>query len=298
MGTNSRAARAAWALVGAVLLAGWACTPRGRTLETGPSSFWLASNGFDDRREWPSTLLHLRRDEMGGATRISYLLDRSPEVLLLQARGEGWGVHLRGPEGEPRCELDVWLNGVHRLRPPVGPLQSVDGILSARSLSGLEIHVGYEGPVREPEGCGALLLWSEEAQGSWEAPFRGRVVGRVRGDVADTVVAVRLEPDGQRIRPDAEGRYELAGVVPGVYQVVFMTAAGPIFRRTARVYAFADTRVDVEVSREEPGQPSGSSRVMVRRRAVSPRALMSWAWPGPKKRTSPFPSSATSPPMR
>ena len=237
------------ALGGAFLLAQGGCTPGGRPLvDTGSSSFWLASTGFDQRADWPSTVLHLGRDEMGGATRITYLLDRTPEVAALPARGEGWGVHLQPEDGEPGCELDVRVNGVERRRRPTSQARSVNAVMAARRLSGLEIHAGTEGPVQDPDGCGTLLLWSEEAREAGEPPFRGRVVGRIRGNAADTVVAVRLEPDGQRIRPDQEGRYELAGVVPGVYEVVFMAASGPLLRRRARVYAFADARVDLEAS--------------------------------------------------
>lgn len=233
----------------ALLLTAVACAPQGRVLDPGPTPFWLSTTGFDGREDWPSTVVHLDPDEIGGATRITFLLDDVPQIALLRARGGGWGVHLRGPGGEVACELDVWLNGTERLRLPMSPVESVDGVVPARLLTGLEVHRGSEGPVQDPEGCGALLLWSEAVAEAGLLPFRGRVVGAVRGDLADTVVAVRLEPDGQRIRPDRAGRYELAGVVPGVYEVVFMTASGPLFRRSARVYAFADTRVDVEVSR-------------------------------------------------
>lgn len=238
-------------LVGvALLLAG--CMRRGRDLTTGPDSFWLTSTGFPGRADWPSVRLHLDRDAIAGEPRVSRLLRGVPEVAPLPARDLGWGVHRVDSTGVPLCELDVWLNGSEAVRPPLAAAEDVDDLVDGRVLSGLELHLGLEGPVRDPEGCGALLLWSEELFTGWDQPFRGRVAGVVGGELADTVKEVVLEPDGQRIRPDRQGRYRTAGVLPGVYEVVFLAPQGPLLRRWTRVYALAETRVDVEVARD-PG---------------------------------------------
>ncbi len=237
-------------LAGTLLVAG--CVRQGRDLGSGEDSFWLASTGFPERAEWPSTVLHLGRDAIGGERNVSRLLREAPGVAALEARDLGWGVHRVDSAGARVCELAVWFNGSEAARPPLASLEDVDDLVDAQRLSGLEVHLGADGPVRDPDGCGALLLWSEDLFTGWDRPFRGQVAGRVRGELADTVEAVLLEPDGQRIRPDAQGRYRTAGVLPGLYEVVFMAPQGPLLRRWTRVYALAETRVDVEVERD-PG---------------------------------------------
>ena len=248
-----RTARFAGALLvgGALLLTTTSCLRRGRPVEPGLGSFWLASTGFPDRADWPSTVAHLGREELGGIARLTLALDDVPRLALRPPRADGWGVYLTDEAGELLCEVDVWLNGVHQYRDPRGTVESVDALLPGREfVSAVELHEGAEGPVQEPDGCGALLVWSEERAQGWNPPFRGRVVGRVTGNLADTVAAVQLVPDGQRLRPDRAGRYELTGVLPGLHEVDFLTADGSVlFRRTARVYAFSDTHVNVDVSR-------------------------------------------------
>lgn len=152
---------------------------------------------------------------------------------------------MRGSDGRRGCPLAVYVNGrrVERVQRPGSELD-LDGLVSARSISGLEVHAGPEGPVRLPGECGALLMWIAD---TWEASdtFRGRVIAVVEGPRADTVTSVTLHPGGEK-GVEEDGRY-LFTVSPGAYSVTFSTEAGPLSVQPARVYAHHDSRVGLSV---------------------------------------------------
>lgn len=220
-----------------------ACTGGGpRTLA--PERSWIESTGFPERGDWPSVSLHLSRTQMATVRRLSDLLRRDTTLVLRPPFGEAWGVHRRLTGNVAGCALNVMLNGVQMIRVREDRLLALDGLARPRELDGIEVHHGAEGPVHDPAGCGTVLLWTERITGAGDEPFVGRIVGMVAGEQADAVVEVRLDPVGLRTRPDREGRFEFFEVLPGAYDVVYLSATGPLARRSARVYAYSDTELE------------------------------------------------------
>jgi hypothetical protein len=160
-------------------------------------------------------------------------------------RGAGWGLSMRDADGRRGCPLAVYVNGhrVERVQRPGSEL-GLDDLVSARSLSGLEVHAGPDGPVRLTSDCGALLMWVAD---TWEASdtFRGRIIAVVEGPRADTVTSVTLHPGGEE-GVEEEGRYVFS-VLPGAYSLTFSTEAGALGVQPARVYARHDSRVSLSV---------------------------------------------------
>jgi hypothetical protein len=217
---------------------------------------WLASTGFPARADWPSATLHMSRQEIGVVRLVTDLLDRDSTLLVRRPEGEGWGIHRRLPGDEPGCALTVLVNGVELVRLREERMITLDGVVRGRELDGLEVHQGDGGPTMGSVRCGAVLMWSERIAEPADEPFAGRIVGAVVGEAADTVTEVQLDPDGRSERPDAQGRFEFDGVLPGVYDVVYLSASGPMGRRPARVYAYHDSELEwFEINRRWPGRP-------------------------------------------
>jgi hypothetical protein len=227
----------------AVLALG-ACAGAGGVRHLAPERSWLAATGFPDRGDWASVSLHLSRAEIATVRRVSDLLRRDTTLVLRPPWRESWGVYRRLPGDAPGCALGVMLNGVQMVRVGEDRLLDVDGLARPRELDGIEVHHGEGGPVWDPSGCGTVLLWSERITDAQDEPFHGRIVGVVAGEHADAVEAVRLDPVGMSTRPDREGRFEFFGVLPGAYDVVYLSATGALARREARVYAYWDTEME------------------------------------------------------
>jgi hypothetical protein len=205
----------------------------------------LDTVGFWSRASWSSTVLHLDRARIGGTPRLTSVLRRSDEIDLGTPEGAGWGLFMRDSDGRRGCPLAVYVNGrrVERVQRPGSEL-SLDDLVSARSLSGVEVHAGPDGPVRLTSECGALLMWIAD---TWEASdtFRGRIIAVVEGPRADTVTSVTLHPGGEE-GVEEEGRY-LFSVLPGAYSVTFSTEGEALGVQPARVYAHHDSRVSLSV---------------------------------------------------
>jgi len=241
-----------------ILVAGCAT----RTAGTGPVSnlAWLSSVGFPDREGWKATALFLERREIPPSSTLTVLLEDVPNIKIDRRPRGGWGVREMRPQLGDTCAVHVYLNGI---RIEVADLQSpiaLDAFVPTRALDGLELHFGNEGPTFEPDGCGALLLWSAEMRRRDDLPFRGRVEGRIRSPPPDTVVRLELQapgaarapeaaPPGATLVPDAEGRFEFRNLLPGTYQLWFLGSGGRITGQDVRVYAHQVSRVDVEMGR-------------------------------------------------
>ena len=130
---------------------------------------------------------------------------------------------------------------------------SLDSFVPALLLDGLELHLGETGPTLEADGCGSLLLWSEALRTREDPAFRGSVVGCVLSETPDTVIRVALESSGMDREPSHEGRFGFASLLPGVYQLVFITPQGPVTRREVRVFAHRESAIELEVKREVDG---------------------------------------------
>jgi len=234
-----------------------ACGGTARRLHPGPDTGWLESTGFPDRGTWLSSALHLERSEIRRSDRISVLLTGAPGVRMERRTREGWGVYQTRPGTGDVCAIHVYLNG-DRVEPAVSENPfTLDYFVPAALLDGLELHLGEGGPTYEEDGCGSLLLWSEELRRQGDGPFRGSLVGRVWSEPPDTVVRARIEPDGAVEEVGPDGGFSFLELLPGEYELVFLSHNGPVTRRALRVFAHRESVVEVEVVRKKTADPGG-----------------------------------------
>lgn len=210
---------------------------------------WLSSVGFPIRSRWTSTTLYFRVGEIPPSVPLTTLLEGTPGLKVDRRSRGGWGLRQIRPQEGDTCSLHVYLNGT-RLEPfdLQAPIQ-LDAFVPTRALDGLELHTGPGGPTFEPDGCGALLLWSAEMRRREDLPFRGRIMGRVWSAPPDTVIGVKLESSGESRSPDPEGRFSFPDLLPGLYHLSFHGSAGAITTQDLRVYAHQVSRLDLEVGR-------------------------------------------------
>lgn len=239
--------------VAAAGLQGCASNPRASV----SNDRWLTGKGFATRSDWSSTALHLRRQQMRNTVRISQLLRRVPRVRLQPSPENPLGLTrvLGGDEGT--CVLHVYLNGLRLAPRDTGERIDLDARVGVPDLDALELHLGTEGPVLDPDGCGSLLLWDQSMKHVGDPDFVGSITGRLEGDLPDAPVHVQLRPDGPMLRVEASGRFSFAGLLPGAYQLEFTVEGRPVALHTARVYANSESLVDVRVqSRARPATAS------------------------------------------
>jgi hypothetical protein len=123
----------------------------------------------------------------------------------------------------------------------------LDARVGVPNLDALELHVGPDGPVYDPEGCGSLLLWDQSMQHVRDPEFLGSIRGQVESEVADTVVGARIGASGRLQRPDSAGFIFFSRLLPGEYEIEFVVRGRPVVRHEARVYAYLESRVELGV---------------------------------------------------
>jgi len=219
-----------------------------------PDGSGFGSTGFAERADWPSTAMHLTRDEVRGEV-LSLLFRDIPGLDVTSPRGEDWGIYRVETPESARCALPLWIDGewTRRVENPTAPLD-IDSAIPVDLLLGLEVHLGMEGPVFDDQLCGAILMWTRESERWANMDFQGSIHAEVYGAAADTVVGVRVDPRGSYSPIGAGGRSSFR-LLPGLYQVVFLTEDGPLARRTVRVHAYREATVKLEVT-EEVGEQS------------------------------------------
>ena len=211
-----------------------------------PGDPWLAAKGFAGRADWSSTALHLRKQQMRSTLRISQLIRRVPDVRLQPNRANPLGLTRILDEEPGSCALQVYLNGVRMV--PRDSLARVD--LDARvgvpDLDALELHLGPDGPVYDPEGCGSLLLWNQSMRHVQDPEFSGSIRGQVLSQSPDRVAAVRIGSSGPLQRPDSAGVFLFRGLLPDEYQLEVIVAEGSVGRQSVRVFAFTESQVTLQ----------------------------------------------------
>lgn len=246
---------AAWAIV----LGGLAgcASPRGGVAD--PGDQWLTSKGFAARGDWNSTALHLRKQQLRSTLRISQLIRRVPGVRLQPNRGNPLGL-TRILDGNRRsCSLQVYLNGVRMAPQDSAARVDLDARVGLPDLDALELHLGPDGPVHDPEGCGSLLLWDHSMQHVNDPAFLGGIRGQVEGEPPGTVVGVRLGSGGPLQRPDSAGFFSFSGLLPGEYELEIVVPGRPVLRHTTRVYAYTESQVRVRRRRDDAPRSRGTS---------------------------------------
>ena len=227
--------------LGSLILSG--CIPPS-TSQSGNKSQWLRDNGFQDRSDWDSSILHLDRRRIPGGAKLTTLVGLAPEIHVGQPSGQEWGVRRRRPDGV-RCELPVFLNGTRVRRQRTGGEWTLDFLVRTADLDGIEVHVGDGGPVLEGVDCGALLLWSEDAAMGDTPRFLGTIEGTVWGTGVQEVIDVSLE--GHSLHADGQGDFRFGAVLPGLHRLVVRTGKGIVARDTVRVFAYNTSSIGIPV---------------------------------------------------
>jgi len=220
------------------------------------SDQWLAGKGFATRGDWDSAALHLQRQQMRSTLRISQLIRRVPDVRLRPNGDNPLGLTRVLDENPGTCVLQVYLNGVRMAPRDVEAQVDLDARVGVPDLDALELHLGPDGPVYDPEGCGSLLLWDQSMQHVGGPAFLGSIRGQVESEVADTIVGVRIGSSGLLQSPDSAGFFFFSGLLPGEYEIEFVVRGRPVVRHRARVYAYTVAQVELRAQRR-PGQPQG-----------------------------------------
>ena len=184
---------------------------------------------------------------MRATARISQLIRRVPEVRLQPNRDNPLGLTrvLDGDRGS--CVLQVYLNGVRMVHRDSEMRVSLDASVRLPGLDALELHLGPDGPVYDPEGCGSLLLWDQSMQHVEDPEFLGSIRGRIESETPGMVTGVRIEAGGLLQRPDSAGFFFFSGLLPGEYQLEFIIPEQPVVRHSVRVYAYEESQVEMRV---------------------------------------------------
>ncbi len=143
------------------------------------------------------------------------------------------------------CIRDSYVNGQRIARRDRPGGLGLDDIALPRDLAGVELHLGPDGPVDEE--CGALLLWLP-AVGAPEANFRGTLEARISGARRASIIAARLEPGGLHYGIGPDGTVRFDELLPGDYDVVFISQDGEIGTQSSRVYADVTSVVTLQVN--------------------------------------------------
>jgi hypothetical protein len=207
------------------------------------SDQWLAGKGFAPRGDWGSTALHLRGEQMRATVRISQLLRRVPGVRLQPTRDNPLGLIRVLDEHRGTCVLQVYLNGVRMVPRDSEAQVDLDARVGVPDLDALELHLGPDGPVYDPVGCGSLLLWDRSMRHVRDPEFRGSIRGQVEGESPDAVSGVRIRSSGLLQRPDSAGSFVFSGLLPGEYELEFIVTERPVARERVRVYAYTESQV-------------------------------------------------------
>lgn len=239
----------AFSAAAAILVCASCASGSARTME--PREDWLRSVGFAERRDWPSTLLHVGRAQLPGSGRISTVLSTTPEVTVGEPQGRNWGVRRRLADGT-RCEMAVFLNGVQADRQTAGGNWRLDYLTWRSRLDGIEVHTGAEGPLTDLDDCGYVLIWSEDALTGEEPPFEGDIAGHVARSAITVTIEAVLEPGSRSTGVGPDGSFEFLGVPPGLYTVVLRGDDKELVRQTVQVYAYARSSIDFDVARAGP----------------------------------------------
>jgi hypothetical protein len=228
-----------------IALLGCASSPSPEAMA--PREDWLTQTGFYHRSSWPSARLHLTRGRITPARRLSDLFQGLKGIRFKPSSPEGFGIEEVGRDGDGTCPLHVYVNGRRLHRMPMGERTSVDEILPMHVIDGLEYHIAPDGPVYEEDGCGSLLLWSREMRTRQDRTLRTSIAGQVLSSRQDTVLRVELKPVGRHQAPRFDGEFSFPDLLPGEYELVFITESGPIASLKARAYAFRESRFELEL---------------------------------------------------
>lgn len=228
-------------------------------------SAWLASKGFHGRGDY--ALVHLDGDAIR-ATRERMVSGVIASLPRLESRETALGMRFvlhetdawRTMPADTGCTMEVFLNGGRIIWGAERGSQSIDRVVRARDLDGLEVHERALSPVEPGLACGSVLLWSALERRQVDEEFTGVLRARAILLPDETPVAgihMLLEPGGLEQTTDSGGWASFGSVVPGRYQLEARVASGESWRGEVWVRAFAISQVAIEVERSDGVQAPG-----------------------------------------
>ncbi len=213
-----------------------------------PPPSWLAATGFPERASWSSASLHVDGQALSRNADLYSILARVPGVHVRRRPIRGWGVEQVHADSGDSCSVHVFLNG-DEVHPNLADrdMLTLNTLVPARLIDGLELYLGQNGPTLAQDGCGSLLLWSDASRTREDQPFRGSIRGMVRSQLPDSVIRVVLKPPGSSTRPSDIGLFRFDDLLPGPYELDLMGPEGSLWRENVRVYAHHESSVELSV---------------------------------------------------
>jgi hypothetical protein len=238
-------------------------------------SAWLATKGFFLRADGAVVHLAPRALREGGARPLRRILGDVPGIQV-RARGEREVEFWLEPEAGPAadaCRLDLYVNGGRiqlRLREQN---VAIDQLIRPADLTAIEVFRAAEAPAGDPDGCGAVLVWSHATRHLFDDDFTGTLRGLVQFTNSEGVPGadVRLEPGGHRTVTDASGRFSIERLAPAVYQVVVTSREGVAASMEYMVRAHAVTELILELHLQPPRAGEGRRWFTGVRQCLHPR---------------------------
>ena len=228
------------------VLAFFACRPAPPPGPTPSASGWLSETGFPERATWESAEFHRFGWQLPPSGTLANLLNSQDGLRVRSTSRVGWGIQESRSPFSKICEVHVYVNGSEYVPSAAGGPINIDQVIPMHLIDGLEYHRGPNGPVLAVDGCGSLLIWSQDLRTPDDPAFRGHIVGRVTSSANNPVSEIEVLKDIRSL-PSEGGRYSFLGLLPGPYEVLFRTASGSVHRQEVRVYAYEETRLDVQI---------------------------------------------------
>jgi len=246
------------------------------TIRTDPTLAWLAQRGFTLRAAEGKAMLHATRDQLRqqSSRNLNELLGRVPGVRVRRLVDAGSQLLLEPsplPGGAP-CRVAIYLNGSHvelgrfnwtgenwnqRGSRPV----RFDDLVTMSQIDGLELFGPEQNPVASDTTCGALLIWSSVLRPRVDEDFAGTIRGRAVNDQTGAAlpgVRVSIRPAGRTTETDAQGRFELAGLTPGDYELRAEFAGAASWLSTVTVQAYGHVELELRLTIGRPPAPARS----------------------------------------
>lgn len=224
---------------------------------------WLVDNGYALRSAQGRALAAMTRDDlrMQDGT-LADVLRRIPGVWIRRTSDYGSEIRFEPsplPDGAP-CTAGVYLNGsavelgeFHYTSAggatAMRPLR-FDDLLRREEVTALELYGPADSPVPASDGCGALLLWSNELRPNIDEPFAGSIAVRLtdRSTGAPvTSASVRLQPGGLFPTRSLDGRFSFENVPPARYTLTVEVPGAPPYTMEVSVRAFGTVAVSLDV---------------------------------------------------
>ncbi|MGD8278158.1 MAG: carboxypeptidase regulatory-like domain-containing protein [Gemmatimonadota bacterium] len=273
------------------------------TVDVGNITAWLASRGFAKRGLEGNAMLHTDYDGLRishhrnleellrnvAGVRIRTLVDRDQQLLLEPdpRTGEGScrvGVYLNGSNVE--FGQSTWIGNAEAKRRTdpferaTRPMRFSD-LLRLDLIDGIELYGPGKKPVAPDSTCGTLLIWSAKMRAAVDEDLTGTVRGTAIDDRSGAVlpgVRVTLDGTGLSTMSDANGSFEIPGVLPGDYRVMADYPDAAKWEAIVKVVAYGNVDLELRLERGRETRDVFDSREASEGAVAQPVAAFSSAF--------------------